>query len=387
MNPSSLDVPPRVNPQMRATSGANLFASATRLTVTSAPREAEVVDSDLADAVERNDQLVADDNNNDDDEDDAEGDFMYVPLAAPPGVATDTVKRTDNTNKNNNIDINININDSNDDKKETVANSNAVGSTAASNRLQVRTNARPSSGEYMFVGNDSALISAFKHQVSAPNLRPADGSYVAIAFDPTPSAPMPQYEHVPNIIQSTESRYVSVEGPPPDDEFATPGTMHNNTGTIPAYQPMAMLSESSDALVLSDEEGGDDDGPAPPIGKARSRPMLQRTRADKQLVFGTSRRSTSGSRLVVTVMVPSLDLAKRVLCDAQTTCGAALEKMVGGFKIAGLVSDDFNARDYRLSHDPIAFALLPETATMGASLGVSHGNAPSPLYVVRKANK
>lgn len=429
LNPNaSLDTPPRAGLQTRATSGANLFTSATRpgavpapsSAVFSAPREAEYTDGTCVppeartndendndhlnasaagsvprdgDRNERRDsQLVADDD--DDDNDGPDGDFMYIPLSAPPGVASDTVKRTNN---NNNNKINEPIVAS---VAVVVVTGNAPSdsvSTPPGRLLPDRTkaNARPSSGEYVFVGNDpndSALLGAFNHQASAPqlNVRPVDGSYIAVAIDPAPSDP--QYEHVPNILKPSDHErddgqyHLAVVDPPPEYEFVAPETMQ--TGTIPFYQPMSMVSESSDALVLSDEEGGggdDDDAPAPPVGKSRSRPMLQRTRADKQLVYGTSHRSTSSSRLVVTVVVPSANLTKRILCDPQTTCGAALEKMVGSFKTAGLVGGDFNARDFQLARDPIAFAVLLDSATMGASLGITHGSAPSPLFVVEKS--
>jgi hypothetical protein len=132
-----------------------------------------------------------------------------------------------------------------------------------------------------------------------------------------------------------------------------------------------------------DDEAGDD-GPAPAIGKSKSRPTLQRTRADKELVVVASRQSNAGSRIVVTVMITEHNVAKRIMCDPHTTCGVALDKIVGGFRKAGIVGNNFNAADHQLSLDAGALAPLWPGATIGAALGIAHGNAPMPLFLVPK---
>jgi hypothetical protein len=365
MNPFDLA---RLQQTQRATSGANLFAS----------RAANA-------AIDTNNNNNNDNINDDDDDDD----FQYLPLAAQPvtrtpptaprqiAVFSDTVKR-----------------------KDAVVNDNAQGSTVVeptSGRLLPSatgaTNARPSSGEYVFVGNGAPLASVLKRPPGdyvdgEVNELPNSLSYVAVPKDlrqyepvppdlsdtkPTPVAnavPMQfAYEHVSGGVMSDPPQYERVPG-------AVPGTM-------PLYEPMAMMAQNSDALVLSDDEAGDD-GPAPAIGKSKSRPTLQRTRADKELVVVASRQSNAGSRIVVTVMITEHNVAKRIMCDPQTTCGVALDKIVGGFRKAGIVGNNFNAADHQLSLDAGALSPLWPGATIGAALGIAHGNAPMPLFVVPK---
>jgi hypothetical protein len=189
LHPSSADNQARSSQPMRATSGANLFTSATR------PSRRP------------DDNLVASHDAAADDEE-PDGIFMYIPLAAP----IDTVSQR---------------------QPAPVVKSSASVSGAS---RSVNTNVLPPSGEYVQVCGNAALDL---------NQRPADGGYVAVCLNSEPETP--HNEHVPNVFGSAVAPATVVVEPPPAYEFAPPETM----GTIPLYTPMAMMAQNSDALVLS----------------------------------------------------------------------------------------------------------------------------------------